>query len=144
MTHSLAMTPATSLTWPEETYSDTGHPELYPEYTIPLLTHLLNMVNKSLVGHFEINKKEISCSLPAEGLPVSPKELVTFLEPIVKEHTYALQCQLRIIQLCLHLHLRMVLMLMLLAACHCACAHTEGRLTTNTKCRETIKMTGQS
>lgn len=88
--------------------------------------------------------QEINYVLAAVGLPVSPEELVAFLEPIVKEHTYALQCQLRIIQLCFHLHLRMVLMLILLTACHCACAHTEGRLTTNTKCKETIKMTGQS
>lgn len=89
--------------------------------------------------------QEISCSLAVVDLPVSPEELIAFLEPIVEEHTYALQCQFRIIQLCLHLHLLMMMMLlMLLAACHCACAHTEGRLTTNTKRRESIKMTGQS
>lgn len=79
--------------------------------------------------------QEIISALAAVGLPVSPEELVAFLEAIVEEHTYALQCQLRIIQLCLHLHLRMVLMLMLFAACHCACAHTKGRLTTSTKRR---------
>lgn len=79
-------------------------------------SHLLELVIK-LTGMLQ----KIKCSLAVLDLPVSPEELVAFFEPIVEEHTYALQCHFCIIQLCLHLQL-----LMLLAACHCACAHTEG------------------